>query len=635
MTRSGAVWESMLDQSEQRAVTRRVRYGADYNPEQWPRAVWEEDVRLMGEAGVDLVTVGVFSWALLEPKEGLYSFDWLRDVLDLLAGAGIGVDLATPTAAPPAWLSARYLDVLPVDRTGVRYSYGSRQSICICSPTYREKVGAIVTRLVAEVGDHEAIEMWHVHNEYACHVPYCYCDHHGRAFRQWLVRRYGSLDAINQAWGTTFWSQSYTDLDQVVPPRMTAAVANPALELDYKRFCSDAFLEEFLEERAILKAARPELLLTTNFMGLYKPLDYFRWAAQVDIVSTDNYTDPATAEWQMRSAMDYDVVRGLNKKVPWMVMEQAPTRVNWRPHNVPKGPGHMRTMSYQAIARGATGVLFFQWRASRKGAEMFHSAMVSHAGTASPVWSEVVALGKELAGLEDLMSAPVEAKVAIVHSWPNWWAVESPVQPAGDLSVADQLFWVYRPLYEAGVTVDFCSPDECLDRYEAVLVPSLYLLSEPQAANLVSYVEAGGTVVVSFWSGIVDEHDAVYLGPYGGPLRPLMGCDVLDVAPIPVGETLEFQWDSGENGVGDFWADVLAERDGQVVARITRGALSGRPVVVETTYGRGRTYYVGCRLGPNALAHLFARVPALRGKTSVQPGSGVERVVRVGDDAAL
>ncbi|MGO8722289.1 MAG: beta-galactosidase [Acidimicrobiales bacterium] len=633
MTRSGAVWESMLDQSEQRAVTRRVRYGADYNPEQWPRAVWEEDVRLMGEAGVDLVTVGVFSWALLEPKEGLYSFDWLRDVLDLLAGAGIGVDLATPTAAPPAWLSARYLDVLPVDRTGVRYSYGSRQSICICSPTYREKVGAIVTRLVAEVGDHEAIEMWHVHNEYACHVPYCYCDHHGRAFRQWLVRRYGSLDAINQAWGTTFWSQSYTDLDQVVPPRMTAAVANPALELDYKRFCSDAFLEEFLEERAILKAARPELLLTTNFMGLYKPLDYFRWAAQVDIVSTDNYTDPATAEWQMRSAMDYDVVRGLNKKVPWMVMEQAPTRVNWRPHNVPKGPGHMRTMSYQAIARGATGVLFFQWRASRKGAEMFHSAMVSHAGTASPVWSEVVALGKELAGLEDLMSAPVEAKVAIVHSWPNWWAVESPVQPAGDLSVADQLFWVYRPLYEAGVTVDFCSPDECLDRYEAVLVPSLYLLSEPQAANLVSYVEAGGTVVVSFWSGIVDEHDAVYLGPYGGPLRPLMGCDVLDVAPIPVGETLEFQWDSGENGVGDFWADVLAERDGQVVARITRGALSGRPVVVETTYGRGRTYYVGCRLGPNALAHLFARVPALRGKTSVQPGSGVERVVRVGDDA--
>ena len=455
-----------------------------------------------------------------------------------------------------------------------------------------------------------------------------------RAFRQWLVQRYGSLDAINEAWGTMFWSQTYTDLDQVVPPRMTAAVANPALELDYKRFCSDAFLEEFLEERAILKAARPELPLTTNFMGLYKPLDYFRWAAHVDVVSTDNYTDPATPEWQMRSAMDYDLVRGLNKKVPWMVMEQAPTRVNWRPHNVPKGPGHMRAMSYQAIARGASGVLFFQWRASRAGAEMFHSAMVSHAGTASPVWSEATALGKELAGLEGLTSAPVEAKVAIVLSWPNWWAVESPTQPAGDLSVVEQLLWVYRPLYEAGVTVDFCSPDERLDRYEAVLVPSLYLLSGQQAANLVSYVEAGGTAVVSFWSGIVDEHDAVYLGPYGGPLRPLMGCDVLDVAPMPVGETLEFQWDSGESGVGDFWADVLAERDGQVVARVTRGALSGRPIVVETTYGSGRTHYVGCRLGPDALAHLFARVPALRGQASVaQRGSGVERVVRVGEDA--
>jgi beta-galactosidase len=250
-------------------MSERIRYGADYNPEQWPREVWDEDVRLMMEAGVDLVTVGVFSWAQLEPAEGSFAFDWLRDVLDLLSRAGISVNLATPTAAPPAWLSARYPDVLPVDRTGVRYSYGSRQSICICSPTYREKAGAIVTRLAAEVGDHEAIEMWHVHNEYACHVPYCYCDHHARTFRQWLVQRYGTLDAINEAWGTRFWSQTYTDLDQVVPPRMTAAVANPALELDYKRFCSDAFLEEFLEERAILKAARPELPLTTNFMGLY------------------------------------------------------------------------------------------------------------------------------------------------------------------------------------------------------------------------------------------------------------------------------------------------------------------------------------------------------------------------------
>ncbi|MGP8205594.1 MAG: beta-galactosidase, partial [Acidimicrobiales bacterium] len=243
-------------------MSERIRYGADYNPEQWPRDVWDEDVRLMKEAGVDLVTVGVFSWAQLEPAEGRFSFDWLRDVLNLLSGAGIGVGLATPTAAPPAWLSARYPDVLPVDRMGVRYSYGSRQSICICSPTYREKAGAIVARLAAEVGNHEAIEMWHVHNEYACHVPYCYCDHHARAFRQWLAERHGSLDAINEAWGTTFWSQTYTDLDQVVPPRMTAAVANPALELDYKRFCSDAFLEEFLEERAILKAARPELPLT-------------------------------------------------------------------------------------------------------------------------------------------------------------------------------------------------------------------------------------------------------------------------------------------------------------------------------------------------------------------------------------
>jgi beta-galactosidase len=525
-------------------VNRRIRYGGDYNFEQWPRTVWEEDVQLMQAAGVDLVTVGVFSWALLEPREGSFSFDWLRDGLDLLSRAGVGVDLATPTAAPPAWLSARYPDVLPADRTGARYSYGSRQAICVCSPTYRAKAGAIVARLAAEVGSHPAVEMWHVHNEYACHVPYCYCDNHAKAFRQWLVRRYGSLDTLNEAWGTTFWSQTYTDLDDVLPPRMTAAFVNPSLDLDYNRFCSDAFLGEFLDERTILKAARPDVPVTTNFMGFYKPLDYFQWAAQVDVVSTDNYADPADPDWPMHSAMHYDLSRGLNKDVPWMVMEQTTSRVNWRSHNLPKQPGHMRAMSYQAVARGATGVLFFQWRASQAGAEKFHSAMVSHAGTVSPVWAEVTELGRELGSLEELENASVEAKVAIVISWPNWWALEAPGQPARDLLHADQLLWVYRPLYERGVTVDFCSLDERLDRYDAVIVPSLYLLSAEQAANLVSYVQAGGTVVVSFWSGIVDECDSVYLGPYGGPLRPLMGCDVVDVAPLRSGETLELKWET-------------------------------------------------------------------------------------------
>ena len=619
-------------------MSERVRYGGDYNPEQWSPEVWKEDVRLMGEAGVDLVTVGVFSWAELEPAEGTYSFGWLHEVLDLLSEAGIGVDLATPTASPPPWLSAHYPDSLPVNAEGARYSHGSRQHFCVCSPIYRAMARRIVERLVSEVGSHEAVQMWHVHNEYACHVPYCYCDYHAREFRIWLERRYGSVEGLNAAWGTSFWSQRYGDFAEVVPPRMTPTFGNPAQDLDYRRFSSDAFLEEALEELATLKKCRPELPATTNFMGFFKPLDYFAWASHLDLVSTDNYQDPADPDAAVRSAMHYDLVRSLNKHRPWMVMEQSSQRVNWRAHNVPKVPGQMRALSYQAVARGASGVLFFQWRASRAGAEKFHSAMLSHSGTDSPVWSEIVGLGHELAGLGSFEAASVDAKVAMVFSWPNWWALEAPSKPANDLRMDDQLSWMYRSLYRAGATVDFCRPDEKLDHYEVVLVPSLYLVSEKEAANLVAYVERGGTTVISFWSGIVDERDAVYLGPYGGPLRPLMGCDVLEVAPLAADETLELEWDDGARTSATFWTDVAADGEGKVIARIASGPWAGRPAVVEARCGEGRSYYVGTRLDASGLARVYARIAALPaaqllpGDNSPGDRQPVERVVRSSSD---
>lgn len=602
----------------------RTRYGGDYNPEQWPPSVWAEDIRLMGEAGVDLVTVGVFSWAELEPAEGVYSFDWLRQILDMLGEASIGVDLATPTASPPPWLSTHYPDVLPVDASGARYSHGSRQHYCVCSPPYRVASRRIVARIAEEVGAHPAIEMWHISNEYACHVPYCYCDYHAEAFRTWLKRRYGSVEALNEAWGTAFWSQRYGDFAEVLPTRMTPTFVNPAQDLDYRRFSNDAFLEEMLEEKVVLNQCRPEVPVTTNFMGFFKPLDYFAWAAELDQASTDNYPDPAGPEWAMQSAMHYDLVRSLNKKIPWMVMEQTSSRVNWRAHNVAKVPGQMRAMSYQAVARGANGILFFQWRASRGGAEKFHSAMVPHAGVASPVWAEVAGLGRELARLGSFEGAPVDARVAMILSWPNWWALEKSSGPANDLRMDDQLAWLYRPLYNSATTVDFCRPDEPLERYRAVLVPSLYLVSEAEAANLVSYVERGGTAVISFWSGIVNEDDAVYLGPYGGPLRPLMGCDVLEVAPLPLGETVEVEWEEGARTTADFWADIATPGEGRVIARIADGPWAGRPAVVEITHGQGRAYYVAARLDAAGLARVYSRVPAL----AAGPQPGIERVVR-------
>lgn len=620
-----------------------VLYGGDYNPEQWPRDVWQSDARLMREAGVNLVTVGVFSWADLEPAEGRFEFGWLRDVLDLMGEAGIGVDLATPTAAPPPWLTARYPDVLPVDDRGCRYSPGSRQHFCVCSPRYLKAAQGIVTRLADELGDHEALRMWHVHNEYACHVPYCYCEHHARAFRSWLEERYGSIAALNEAWGTSFWSQRLGQWSEVIPPRRTPTLANPGQLLDFRRFCSDAFLAEFRQEKQVLRQARPDIPVTTNFMGFHKPLDYFAWAQELDVVSTDNYPDPADPDSPAMSAMHYDMIRSLNKAAPWLVMEQTTARVNWRERNVPKAPGQMRALSYQALARGASGVLFFQWRASRAGAEKFHSAMLSHSGQASPVWSEVVALGQELAETESLGVTPVQAPAAVVFSWPNWWAVESPASPAHDFRMLAQLRWLYRPLYRRSVTVDFCQPAEPLGRYQAVLVPSLYLVTAAEAANIVSYVAAGGTAVISFWSGIVDEHDQVYLGPYGGPLRPLIGCDVLEVAPLPPGEQVELEWADGGRSTASFWLDIAAEReagdapaqrsDSTVLARVASGPWAGRPAVVQLRYGQGTTYYLGARLDEAGLARIYDRVPALS-RPSADPGADgdVERVLRAGLD---
>jgi beta-galactosidase len=608
-----------------------VLYGGDYNPEQWPRRVWQEDVRLMGEAGVNLVTVGIWSWAYLEPTEGVFDFGWLRAVLDLMGEAGIGVDLATPTAAPPPWLTTRYPDVLPVDEQGSRYSHGSRQNFCVCSPSYLRLADRIVQRLAAELGDHAAIRMWHVHNEYACHVPYCYCDHHARSFRSWLESRYGCVDSLNDAWGTAFWSQRYSDFAEVMPPRRTATLANPSQLLDYKRFTNEVFLDEFRQERARLRAVRPDIPVTTNFMGFHKPLDYFSWAREMDLVSTDNYPDPANADSPALSAMHCDLIRSVNKALPWVVMEQTPSRVNWRERNVPKVPGQMRALSYQAVGRGASGVLFFQWRASRAGAEKFHSAMVSHSGQASPVWRDVTALGRELGRIESLNEAVVSARAGMVFSWPNWWAVESPTSPAHDFSMQDHLAWMYLPLYQRCVTLDFCHPQEALDGYDALVVPSLYLVTEEEAANLVGYAERGGTVVLSYWSGIVDEHDRVYLGPYGGPLRPLMGCDVLDVAPLAGPEVVDVEWADGGRTTASFWVDIAVPRDGEVLATVVSGPWAGAPAVVRTRRGEGSAYYIATRLDSDGLQRVYDLVPALRGGLTgpvANLADGVERVVR-------
>ena len=341
-------------------------FGGDYNPEQWPPSVWPEDVRLMREAGVNLATVGVFAWSALEPEPGRYTFDWLDTVLGLLHEAGIGVALATPTASPPPWLGHRHPDTLPQSPDGVRRTYGSRNHYCPSAPAYRRAALAISDAVAARYARHPALRLWHIGNEYG---TACHCEHCARGFRVWLRARYGDLDGLNAAWGTAQWSQRYSDWAQVSPPRRMQYIGNPLQDLDYQRFVDATLLECFVAERDAVRAHNPDVPVTTNFMDLYRPTDGWRWARELDLVSLDTYPDPNDPDAAMRGALNKDIMRSLGGGRPWLLMEQSPSAAGWRPIATPKRPGLNRLWSMQAVARGADGVLHFQWRASRQGAE--------------------------------------------------------------------------------------------------------------------------------------------------------------------------------------------------------------------------------------------------------------------------
>ena len=376
-----------------------IAYGGDYNPEQWPEEVWAEDVRLMREAGVNMVSVNIFAWALLEPREGEYDFTRLDTILALLHENGIAADLATPTAAPPAWFFRQHPQALPVDRDGRRLSYGSRQTFCPSSPAYREAALRIARVLGERYADHPAVVMWHIHNEYGCHNAECYCDASAEAFRVWLRSRYGDLETLNHAWGTAFWSQWYYDWDEIIPPRATGAVPNPTHQLDWRRFCSDALLSLYKAEREVLRVAAPAVPATTNFMVMYnfEALDYWRWAPELDVVSNDHYLRSTDPESEIDIALSGDLVRSLAGG-PWLLMEHSTGAVNWQPVNRAKNPGELRRNALGHVARGADGIAYFQWRAAKAGAEQWHSAMLPHAGTDSRIWRDVVRLSVPACG---------------------------------------------------------------------------------------------------------------------------------------------------------------------------------------------------------------------------------------------
>lgn len=611
-----------------------IAYGGDYNPEQWPEEIWHEDMRLMREAGVTMVSVGIFSWALLEPEEGRYDFTRMDRLLDLLHENGIAADLATPTAAPPAWFFRAHPDALPVDHDGRRLSYGSRQTFCPSSPDYRRAALRIAGALAERYAAHPAVAMWHVHNEYGCHNAACYCDTSAAAFRIWLRARYGDdLAALNHAWGTAFWSQWYYSWDQILPPRATGAVGNPTQQLDWRRFCSDELLSLCTAERDVLREAAPGIPATTNFMVMrnFDALDYWRWAPELDIVSNDHYLISTDPESELDIALSGDLVRSLAGGRPWLLMEHSTGAVNWQPVNRAKGPGELRRNALSHVARGADGIAYFQWRASRAGAEQWHSAMLPHAGTDSQIWRDVVGLGADLAALAEVRGSTARASVAIAWDWDARWALELPSQPSGELSFQDLVRDWYAPLWRAGVAVDFVRPDADLDGYRAVLVPSLYLVDDAGADNLRRFAEGGGTLAVGFHSGQTDANCHIRLGGYPGAFRDVLGVRTDELFPLLPGETLRLAGqDVPPGATADLWSERVRAVDAEVVVTFADGPLAGGPAVTR----RGHAWYLATHPDPATLGALLGRVLTEAGvRTEPLAPQGVEAVRRHGEEA--
>lgn len=603
-----------------------IAYGGDYNPEQWPRKVWLEDAQLMQQAGVNLVTLAVFSWSRLETADGVFDFGWLDEVMDLMHAHGIGVDLATPDAVPPAWLIAQHPDILPELADGATFGFGSRQHFDVSHPVYREKSLALAEQMGERYSKHPALCMWHVGNEYG---PVSYGRWADKAFREWLRRKYASLEELNQAWSADVWGQVYSDWSQVGAPAQPRTWSNPTRRLDFRRFTSASMLEHFKAERDILRRHTPDLPIVTNFMRFYKTNDYWAWAVEEDAAALDIYPDPRESDAHVAAALNFDLMRSLRNGQPWMVMEQATGAVSQWSVNVSKLPGKMRLGSYQAIAQGADSILFFQWRQAKGGTERYHSAMVGHAGPNTRIFREVCELGQELKTLGGMTGTRSTAKVAIVFDWDCWWALELGNSPRSDLNYAQEVLRFYRPLFDANITVDFVNTKSDLSAYSMVIMPASYLLTDEAAQRFEDYVSDGGRLLVSYLSGIVDESNTIRLGGYPGALRKVLGAWSEEMHPLAgEGEEVKLATADGGTGSASYWMEHLHADGAEVLASYASGRLSRSPAITRNTFGAGTALYISARVDDAFLESLltFEREAAgIRPELAAPPGVQVRR----------
>ncbi|MEV0953732.1 beta-galactosidase [Promicromonospora sp. NPDC050249] len=612
-------------------VPDRLLFGGDYNPEQWPREVWTEDMALMRRAGVNTVTIGVFSWAAIEPREGQFEPGWLDDVVALLDANEIGFFLATPTASPPPWFTRAHPDALPVRADGTYVSHGSRDTYAISAPAYRQAARRVARFLAERYGAHPRLRGWHVHNEYGTvdHGP-----HAAAAFRRWLRKRYATLDALNDAWYTAFWSQRYDDWEEILPPRTTQYLANPAHAVDFKRFCSDEMLAACVEQRDEIRATGSTAPVTTNFMQpTWDHLNQWDWSEQLDLASVDHYLDTTGPDGEAHVAYGADLTRSWGGG-PWLLMEQSASGIRDGARQAFKDPGRMLRNSLGYVARGSQGALFFQWRASAGGSETWHSAMVPHVGPESRTFEGVVELGSLLGRLQEIAEPPqdgpvVEADVAILWDANGRWSLQTPHLPNDDLDYTAEVRATHRALWRAGVAVDFVRPGADAARYRVLFVPTLMAMDSGTVEWLTRYVEAGGHLVVGRFTGIADEHQRVVSGGYPGRLRDLLGVRVTEHHPLDPAETQELS----DGSTVDQWTERMDPPAAEVLATYKQGALAGLPAVTRRRVGDGSATYVSARMVQESWDAFVAARLTEYGVGPVVPeavGTGLEAIRRHG-----
>jgi beta-galactosidase len=609
-------------------------FGVDYYPEHWPESRWPEDARLMAEAGMNVVRLAEFAWSKLEPSPDVFDFGWLDRAIDVLAGHGMRIVLGTPTASPPPWFLSAHPEAFLVRQSGQSVTYGNRRNVSPSDETFRHRTRRIVEAMADRYGDHPAVIGWQIDNEFGDR------DYDAPAFRSWLRDRFGTLDAINERWGTTFWSHTYTDWEEVPVPLSTGGVPNPGLALDFARFCSDAYVDYQRLQVDILRERCPKHFITHNLMGFsYDLIDYFDLARDLDVVSWDNYprgfwniaedVDPSVL------ALGHDTMRGLKRQGFW-VMEQQSGAGGWDIVGVTPKPGELRLWAYQAIAHGADAIVFFRWRTARHGTEQYWHGLLGHDGRPGRRYAEAKRMGQEIARIgAEIVGSRVRADVAMVLSYDTRFAFQvQPNNPA--FSYPAQFHRLYRAFHARQQAIDVVPPDADLSAYRLVVVPSPYVLTEATAASLERFVEAGGTLLVTPRAGVKDEANVVVERPLPGLLARLCGVVVEDVDSLPEGAARALDFPGVPGAAGRIWCDIVTPQGADVVARYADDFYAGEAAVTVHAVGRGHAVYLGT-IGNDALDDaLAARLLDMAGLASGPPSvPGIERSVRWQGDTRL